>query len=119
MMNHYRFLCTLLLIGVALFPANRLFGQSQGLPAPESGVILWLEDPADALHIHRSISATEQEAPAPPEHLGFGLYFYQIGALALPRLRAHPGVRYAGPNRSASLRNNRPNDPEYGFQWHH
>lgn len=82
-------------------------------------VILWLSRPEEALGIHRAISARTRDMVPAPEHLGFGLYRLDVDPSHIEWLRSQPGVRYAGPNRKASLRDNRPNDPDYGQQWHH
>jgi hypothetical protein len=93
-----------------------------GQPEEESSShIVWLEAGTDPALLQRYLLAAQGEHTLQPEHLGFGLYLIRadLDPADLAALRVQPFVTYAGLNRQASLRGNRPNDPEYGNQWHH
>lgn len=109
------------LLFLPLFQAFSFIVYGQALPDPgeRDGVILWLSGNEAARNVQLAWQEKTGSSSSPLEHLGFDLYRMSVDTAHIAWLRALEDVRYAGPNRRASLRNGRPNDPEYGQQWHH
>jgi len=115
------FLIAFLITALLVIRTPALHSQQLPSDAVSPSHIVWLKAGTDPVLLQRHLQAVHGEQTERPEHLGFGLYLlrHDLDPAGLAALRAQPYIRYAGINRQASLRGIRPNDPEYGNQWHH
>lgn len=89
----------------------------------EKGLLLWIEDHTDVATVLNYWPDWKQGGDDPVRALGFNLYLLPIEVNQLDEgrriLSGKPGFRYLGPDHIGSLREKKPNDPEYNKQNFH